>query len=181
MNIVLLDEINKKLKSTFGTSQDGRAKWRLIWSDSEDATEYRRGVFNRFSDTNFESFKREEVGVFREKKYPWIGGRYLLEELVYQPNPDLPETNKGHYELRYVTQDGKGGYLPPKWEVYEAIIYFLISGKAQVKVDWKAYFERESKEYKQWVKDVAEENFPFRSHQREAGEAVFLNSSKGKN
>lgn len=174
-----LDEINKVLKTKFGTTLDGRSKWRLIWSESEDALEHRKGVFNRFNDLNFESFKREEAGIFKEKKYPWIGDRYLLEELVYQPSPDLPDTLKGHYELVYITQDGKGNYLPPKLEVYEAIIYFKIQGNAVVKTDWAAYFERQSQDYKGWVKNVMEENYPMLSHQREAGEAVFLNSATG--
>lgn len=179
MNQAALDEINKKLKSVFGITQDGRANWRLIWSETEDATEIRRGVFNRFSDKEFENFKRADVGMFREKKYPWVKERYLLEQLVYQPHSDVPETNKGHYELRYTTQDGAGNYLPPKWEVYEAIVYFFVSGKAQIKMDWKAYFERESKQYKEWAKNVMEENFPLISHQRLAGEASFVPSTYG--
>jgi len=176
-NQILLKEINEQLRKAFGTSQDGRPNWRLIWSDSELATEMRRGVYNRFSDQNFERFQREESGVFREKKYPWIGSRYLLEQLVYEPRPDVPESKNGNYELRYVTQDGAGNYLPPKWEVYEAFITFASGRRTRLKIDWQAYFQRESDDYKGWVKNVAEENFPFISHQIKAGEASFVPSS----
>lgn len=106
--------INKRLLESFGKFEDGRANWRVVWSDNE--------FEKRLVEVTDEGFQLLEPYVKEVPKYSYARHRYILERLV--PVPLYSElTTKTSYEPIWTFQDNNGNYLPPIWEA----IYLLVN------------------------------------------------------
>lgn len=66
--------------------------------------------------------------VVQERKYPWIGDRWIFEFWIIQPHPDLPDTWNGSYECIYVFENQKTRRsLPLRLDVIQIIVSGLLS------------------------------------------------------
>src|SRR5713226_957386 len=135
--------INKRLTKLYGSVIVGkdrfggifkqgdlsrRPTFRLVWSETE--YEKRYGTYNVFYGN---LFVRTETGTLEMKKYPYVKDRYILERLVHMPNPELPESNAGHYEGVFVFQDKHGNYLKPIWKAIEYACQRLLNAQVAPK------------------------------------------------
>jgi len=114
-----IDDINTNLLRDYGRELDGRASFRIVWSD--DQLEKRR-----VKNINGVELLFEEV---REMlKYDYIKGRYILERIVnvmeLDPETDLVE--KMPYEVLWVFMDRRGDYLPPRTDACRLVIDQLL-------------------------------------------------------
>jgi len=110
-----ISAINKRLLDHYGRFTDGRANWRVVWSDDQ--------FEKRWVTSTTEGFELITPLVAEVPKYSYIPHRYILERLVPVPNfveSDLFE--KTSYEPIWTFQDNEGNPLPPIWEA----VYLLI-------------------------------------------------------
>lgn len=118
--------INTNLKDRFGTAEDGRALYRIVWSPVQ--LEKRSGKFEIWSHG---VFLREFVGTQEVQKYqmdPNTRDRWLLEKLIYHPTWELPESANGHYECIWVFRDKEGNYQEPIWRAVNFIVMTVLYG-----------------------------------------------------
>ena len=116
-----IEQLNSRIGAEY-MSIDGRALFRLIWS--ENAFENRRGTFREFSDSGL--FIREVTEVRRVRKYNYIHNRWIFEAWApgnLTANVETPDTVNGDSVPVYVFEDRHGGYLPPN----EKVVRFLIA------------------------------------------------------
>ncbi len=122
--------INKQLESFFGKADDGRANWRVVWSD--DQFEKR---FGRFEDRTPEGLLirvAEEVRTV-PKYRQWIQSRWVLERLTPVPEAQKAELIdvKLSYEPIYVCQTQFGDPLPPRIDAFKFMIENLLDNMNQ--------------------------------------------------
>lgn len=122
-----IESINKQLIDLFGIDTiSGLPIWRVVWS--EDQFEYRYGTYDDITPGGL--YLRTITEVRYVPKYrQWIQNKYILERLVVVPTineDDLPDT-KISYEVLWVFEDKKGGYLPPHMEATKFIINTVYS------------------------------------------------------
>jgi hypothetical protein len=113
-----LEVINRRLEDRFGRFEDGRPKWRVVWS--EDQIESRYGTYDRYSEHGV--YLGQETGWREVPKYrQWMPNQYVLENLIPVPeNSDIAA--KASYEPIWGFADINGNPLPPKWEVIEIVL-----------------------------------------------------------
>ena len=113
-----IERINYWLKKEFGQTYDGRASWRVVWSNEELE---KRLVTH--TDSGMELINPE---VREVKKYQHIYERYVLERLV----PVMGETDlvtPMSYEPAWTFQDRFDNYLPPRIDACRYIIEAIYS------------------------------------------------------
>ena len=110
--------IKKMLAETYGKNDDGRSKFRLIWSESEDGLEKRRGTVQVYYGS---IFIREESGVHELRKMNYVRDRWVLERLMYNGSGEIVADTHETYEPFYVFQDKDGEYLKPLWIVCQLL------------------------------------------------------------
>ena len=100
--------INKKLKELYGTEYDGKARFRLVWSD--DCIEKRLGRVDRYTEAGI--YLGTDEGLHEVKKYSYIRERWILENYnpAFKNNPEIAVSDG--YEPIFVF-DKKGIYLKP--------------------------------------------------------------------
>lgn len=114
-----VEVINKRLEEHWGLFESTYVKYRVVFSDNE--VESRTG---EWVDTDASgNFIRRVFETRQVKKYPWIQGKYVLEQLTVVPEGHRNElTEKLSYEPLWVFEDKNGNALPPKWEAIEIIV-----------------------------------------------------------
>lgn len=101
--------INDQLREQFGIDTlNGQPIWRISWAPDQ--------LEKRMLQVTPEGLQLLHPEVREVKKYPWVGPRWILEQLVLVPEinqVDLPDT-KQSYECLWVfeTQDGKDALAP---------------------------------------------------------------------
>lgn len=119
-----VESINENLKREYGTFEDGRANFRIVFS----ADQFEK----RWTDRTDEGFELLNKEVRLLPKYrQWIKDKYILERLVpVGPDSDLVE--KISYEPSYTFQDSNENYLPPRFDVCRMIIdsMYVVMDKA---------------------------------------------------
>ena len=113
-----IESINEKLLSEFGKDLDGRARFRVVFS--EDQYEKR---LTEYTDEGF-LLARPEVRKLPKYKQ-WIHQKYILEHLIPLPEgSDL--TEKMDYEPIWTFQDKSGNYLPPFFDGCKFVIESML-------------------------------------------------------
>jgi len=144
--------INKKLIDEFGYESDGRARFRIVFSEDE----YERRLTD-FTDEGFQ-LAVPEVRLFPKYKQ-WIHQKYILERLV--PIPENAElTEKVGYEPAWVFQDKHGNYLPPFFDGCRLVIESMF--EAMGRKDMFARYKDKNiskEEHLAHIKKVEEELF----------------------
>lgn len=115
-----IEQLNSRIGAEY-TSIDGRAMFRLVWS--EEIFENRHGVFREFTPSGL--FIREVTEVKRVRKYGYIHNRWIFEAWApgnLTANPETPDAINGDYVPVYVFEDKNGQYLPPNEKVVRFII-----------------------------------------------------------
>jgi len=114
------DAINYLLELRYGKDQvRNKAKYRLAWSTTE--TERRFGTYHVYYMQHI--FLREEKGELEVPKYPSFPDCWVLENFVYAPIAEIPETKQGHYEILYPFLSPKQEALQPLFRVCEIVIF----------------------------------------------------------
>lgn len=110
--------INTKLHRDFGKHIDGRATWRVVWSDGQ--------LEKRRIDVTPEGLQLLFPEVREVKKYPYIQERYVLERLI----PVMGETDiviPWSYEPVWTFADRFQNYLPPRFDACKFVIEAIYS------------------------------------------------------
>lgn len=103
-----LEVINKRLKEHYGVTED-KPNFRISWSD--DQWEH------RWTANTEEGLQLIHPEVRRMRKYPYLKGKHVLEQLTEVPiisQHEIPEFALS-YEPLHVFEDNKGNPLPPAW------------------------------------------------------------------
>lgn len=120
-----IDVLNRRLSEHYGVSWDGRAIYRIVWS--EDQFEKR---LTQYTDAGIELLVPEVRELPKYKQ--WIHDKYILENLVIVPEAQVAETTtKTSYEPLYVYEDKSGFPLPPGWEVTKFLIDMVNAAKGK--------------------------------------------------
>ena len=145
--------LNKRLLETYGSTLDGKAHYRLVWS--EDTFEKRKGDFVKRTEAGIILGElRNHVEVMR--KYEYLKERWILE--YYTPAQKMLEevAQLDFYEPVFAFQDSKGNYLEPAWFALEYIVHrhrAILSGnlerrtEAMDKADAEALEEKETADF----------------------------------
>jgi hypothetical protein len=134
-----IDLINKRLIEYWGYGEGKDPNFRVVFSDDQ---------FENFWGTRakFDSHKNllgTETGFHQRKKYAFIRGKWILEQLM--PVPEVNKTalldKKLSYECIWTFMDSKGNPLPVKWEAIEIVINTIL--KARNKAFFAKYTDHE--------------------------------------
>lgn len=119
------NNINSWLALKYGRADDGRAKYRLCWTD--DLTEMRHGIFLDWYDL----IGYQEIEDTRRcPKYSYAPERWVLEKLSLTTNmpPDLVDAKPFDYECVFIFWEGeKGTYIEPNELIIDGIVYYDIN------------------------------------------------------
>jgi hypothetical protein len=140
--------INKRLIERFGKSIDGRANFRVVFSDTQ--FEKRYGTFEVFCGP---IWLREETCLKEVPKYDYIDGKHVLEELKYGDFPDQPFVTSS-YEPLWTFMDAQRNALYPIWEAVEVVVISRLEGVRKALHGVKRDFKKEQQEAKE--RDIAE-------------------------
>lgn len=174
-----IDQINKRLRELYGCELDGRAKFRLSWSDSQ--TEVRVGTYNEFYGTGpGKIFLRQVTGAKEVPKYFIAKQKWVLERLCFFKNhPALLQTSG--YEPLWVFRDENNGYLDPEWWAIQKILYCFFCPEP---VKSASDLAREELEERQKEEDynymVIQNQSPYLATMMHNHEAAFFNAEKQK-
>lgn len=112
-----IEVINKRLIEIYGRTTDNRARFRIVWSG--DQLEKRYGTFTEYYGN---IFLREVTCVKEVKKYDYIvPAKYVLEELKYYENPEIP-FEYSHYEALWSFMNKEREPLWPKWDIVKIVV-----------------------------------------------------------
>jgi hypothetical protein len=130
MTLEPIEVLNKRLADLFGLYPDGRAKWRIVFS--EDEFEKRLGDFEDVTREGI--YLRSITEVRLVPKYrKWINPPcYILERLLEVPSSvetDLIE--KTSYEPVWTFRDINNNPLPPIWRGIELVIHQVYENAAR--------------------------------------------------
>lgn len=119
----IAEMVNKKLKELYGTDDEFRAIFRVVWSDEQ--VEKRFGTFSNWYGPIFIS---EYKGMDVVKKYPYIKHRWVLEKLMFAMTDEVIglDLNNRSYEPVYTFEDKFGRELPVEWWAVEMIVKRLL-------------------------------------------------------
>jgi len=145
-----IERINEYLIRDFGKWDDGRARFRVVWS--EDQIEK---INSWHTDEGFDLLTPR---VTERPKYQYIEGRYILEQLSIVPDHDKELTERFSYEPLWVFQDNKGGYLPPRWDACKLIIEAMYKNRVQAG-SFKKYTRDEAVAAQQEMKEIEDQLF----------------------
>lgn len=115
-----IESLNKQLADLFGIDTvSNNPIWRIVWA--EDQREKR---LTKFSPTGIEYIYPMPIEMV---KYPHIKGRYILEKLEAIPLQHVDELCglRVSYEVKWVYENEKVGYLPPRLDVTQLVIHTL--------------------------------------------------------
>lgn len=111
-----LDVINQRLLEHYGRFEDGRANWRVVFSNDE--------FEKRIVDCTPEGLSLAYPEVREVRKYPFDDGKYILERLIGIPDGALTDlTTRTSYEPVWTFQDKDGNALPPIWDAIYCIVH----------------------------------------------------------
>jgi hypothetical protein len=140
--------INKRLIERFGKSIDGRANFRVVFSDTQ--FEKRYGTFEVYVGP---LFLREETCLKEVAKYDYIDGKHVLEELRFGDFPDQPFVTSS-YEPLWTFMDKDRNPLYPVWEAVEIVVVSRLEGVRNALHGKKRNFKQEEADAKE--KDIKE-------------------------
>ncbi len=142
-----IETLNQRLIDYYGKVDDGRARWRVVFS--ADQYEKRYGTFNKFDNSG--NVTGQDTGVEIRPKYAhYIHDKYILEYLIFIPEgsqTDLVE--KSSYEPIWTFQTKDYIALPPDWD---AIVIIIAS------VNNAVFTKHAGPKYKQSNEDVKQED-----------------------
>lgn len=115
------EQINKSLLR-YGKMLNGKQVFRIVFSD--DLTEKRAGVFNKF---HGEIWVGQDKGIQEVPKYGYIKGCWVLERYTMVPNHEV--LNYDNYEPAYAFRDKDQKYLPPLLSICEVVIQGILQPK----------------------------------------------------
>lgn len=115
-----IERLNQQLADLFGIDTNSSNQiWRISWA--EDQREKR---LTKFSPNGVEYLYPVATEL---PKYPHIKGRYILEKLELIPLQHQEELCgvRVSYECKWVFENEKVGYLPPRLDVAQLVIHTL--------------------------------------------------------
>lgn len=157
-----IEFINSKLDRQYGRAFNGQSNFRIVWS--EDQFEKR---WTKFTDDGLELLQAEVR--FLPKYRQHIHEKYVLERYI----PIIGETDltvKVNYEPCWVFHNGKGEYIPPRYDMCTVIIDSILEAAGR-KSGFKKYVDpTTSPEYrKQQIEKMQEELF---GNETETGDSL---------
>lgn len=136
--------LNKLLKETYGSYDDGRPWFRISWSTTQRETRW--GIFREFVGS---IFLREYRGVKENAhKYSWIKDRWILEKLTLPPRslkywtPEIIGLENGSYEPVWCFNKN-GEYQKPEWWACQRLVKAALVGPFKMNQDDLDTLERE--------------------------------------
>lgn len=131
-----IDSMNRQLADLFGIdTASSNPIWRIVWA--EDQREKR---LTKFSPSGIEFIHPLPVEL---PKYSHLKGRYILEKLEAIPEQHVTELcgTKVSYECKWVFENEKVGYLPPRMDVAQLVIHTLNFAQHGNKSGLRKYIE----------------------------------------
>lgn len=147
--------LNQRLMDRLGKELDGRPRYRIVWAN--DQIEVRIGVFDEFYG---QLFIRQYRGAKEVPKYalPQMRDCWVLERLIYYPNPELPAASNGSYEPLHFFRDRNGEPYRPFWKAVEFLIYSILNPAKLTMSDYlemeRQAEEQEEKEFRELLDDA---------------------------
>jgi len=117
------DAVNYLLEARYGKDTvKNTPKFRLAWSTNQ--IERRYGRYDVYYMKHI--YLRTETGLVEVPKYPDFPDCWILENFIYAPIQEIPESQTGHYEIVYpfVSQKDRKP-LEPLFRVCEIVIWTM--------------------------------------------------------
>lgn len=174
-----VDRINKQLIDRFGKELDGRAKWRIAFT--EHLKEVRKGIFDIVTPAGIylRTEGTEKFPATREQpKYMYIKDRWVLEELAFIYNPEIIDSEKGTYEHRWTFEDPvTKDFQIPLFKAAEFIVVAILTNREELNRKPK------KSEAEHWLEDALQMDKDIAKNYEELGGkpgiAEALNVSEG--
>ena len=176
-----MEIINQKLVANYGTALNGRARFRMVFSDGE--TERRKGNFSTYDD-NGVLIKTEYDVVRQVLKYPTNRERFVLERYTLEPfgkwpaNPPPRDVfDYNGYEPFYVFEWVEERPVPPWGAVYFIIqsnMFGKLPGLAELE---EARIKQDAASFQRSM-DILDEMSPYLPGMLHDGEAVVVPDMK---
>jgi hypothetical protein len=171
-----LRRINRDLKRHFGNAQGdalGRARFRVAWSQQ---TEKRIG--NVIKETESGIYLGVQSGVHELPKYNfnklWDEPHWLIEQLLFAPLPEVPDTEKGSYECFYVLPYIDGHAVLPPYRALQLLLHSVLYGAKKTIDD---YVKEDEKNFKKEVAsflEILEDQRSYMQGQLQDGDAITM-------
>lgn len=123
-----IKDINKQLVTDYGKDILGRANFRLVYS--ENIVEKRMG---RFEEHCGSIYVRDFFGTKELPKYSYLRDTFVLEQLTYNYNPELPDSQRGHYEPIWSDWGIEG---IPNYRAVRTVVRSKLFGIPKTKLDY---------------------------------------------
>lgn len=169
-----INPINKWIKEQWGSIYDGRPRFRVVWANNQ--TEKRLGVYNKFHGAILLA-ESQEVELKEVPKYPGPDYQdyWVLERLVLEENPEIPNSRNGSYEPIFVFKTNKGAYLVPNQKSITLFLYFAENGEKSTPWGERQRDDRiQDQEVKEFREILDEQGGSFLHKQMKEGEAVSM-------
>lgn len=154
MNLVEpLDRINHLLQREYGVHEDGRPKFRVVWSDDQFE---KRWVFHTKEGFELLSPEVKQMPKYMDER---CKHRYILEQLSIVPETDRELVEKLSYEPLWVFRDRFDNYLPPRFDASKIIIDHMYLNMSVVKPPKKEDSEDVIRARQKELDDVEEKLF----------------------
>jgi hypothetical protein len=166
--------INKQIVTKYGTILDGRPRFRVVWSS--DQLEKRRG---EFSDWYGHILIRTVEETREVLKYPGPDDRdrWIVESIIFQPWPDLPESTNGHYEPLWTFRTAEGKYLKPNWNAVDFLLNSLLFGVKKTISDRVEEDRKKFAEEVMFFKEFFDNKAPYIATMLKEGHAITVPSN----
>lgn len=169
-----LRRLNRDLKRHFGPAQGdpmGRARFRVAWSRQ---TEKRIG--NVIKETESGVYLGTQSGVHELPKYNfnklWDEPHWILEQWIFAPLPEVPESEHGEYSCFYVLPYVDGQAVLPPYRALQLLLHSILYGAKKTISD---YAKEDEDNFRKEVKaflDVLDDQRSYMQGQFKDGEAI---------
>lgn len=171
-----LRKINRDLKRDFGLAQGdalGRARYRLAFTKQ---IEKRIGTIGKFSDAGL--WLADVSGVHEVPKYNyddlWNKPHWVLEQLLFAPLPEVPETKGGSYEPIWVFPYVDGQCKMPPYRGIQLFLYLCLYGPKKTISDYMSEEDKAFEREVELTKDMLWEDQTWFQHLRQSGSAAAM-------
>jgi hypothetical protein len=156
----------------------GRARFRVAWSRQ---TEKRIG--NVIKETESGIYLGVQSGVHELPKYNfnklWEEPHWILEQWIFAPLPEVPESEHGEYSCFYVLPYVDGRAVLPPYRALQLLLHSILYGAKKTISD---YAKEDEDNFRKEVKaflNILEDQRSYMQGQMQDGEAVTIPEYKG--
>lgn len=176
-----LRKLNRDLKNHFGKAKDdpqGRPAYRLAFTQQIE-----KRIGNVIKETESGVYLGVQSGVHEMPKYNYHNlyekPKWVLEQFLFAPLPEVPDTAHGNYEPVYMFPYIDGRCVMPTYKAVELFIYCCRYGPKKTLSDYTEEDKLKMKKEVEMFKAILDDQQSYMQSQMQAGEAITVAKNFG--